>query len=249
MSLNLLEMFTESADAIKLIDKKLDSLDGGTASLRSTIIDEKIESTKDNWSKVSESIVSQLAEAPTEVQIGFFYGLARDLNKAYGDIAKKFVDELVATMPKPEPLISQDEVPALTEQRKELYTQVKAIMNMAEAFGDDDFANMENPRRRGGAPKGKRGPRALSFFTWSIDDVTFESLKDVTEAVPQYTKVAELRAAMKEAGFNLTTPPAEINFTLPDGKVLVGINGAPTPDNGEDDEDEDEEVADDEVTK
>lgn len=240
MSLDLLEIYNELKPALDLLDEKIDSLDGGTTQIRSKIINEKITETTDNWTVVANSIIGQLADAPKEVQVGFFFGLVRQLDKAYAEEAKKFVDELVEASPKPVPMITPDELPAIMEKRKEVVSQISAVMAMAETFGSDDFNKMEKPRRRGGAPKGKRGPRAISFFSWTIDDKEFESLKDVIEVVPQYDKVAEIRKAITAAGFNLTTPPAEIRFTLPDGRTLVGLNGQTETPNADDDEVDDE---------
>lgn len=238
MALDLLQMYKELDTAIKALDEKLDSRDGGSTLLRSKIINDNIASTEANWTNVSNNIIGQLASAPEDVQIGFYFGLVRSLDKAYGDVAKKFVDAKVEAAPKLEPLIREDEVPAITEQRKEVYTKIKAVINMAETFGDDSFTEMENPRRRGGAPKGKRGPRAITYFTWTIDDKEYKTLKDVLEDLPVYDKVSELTKAIRATGVNLTVPPAKIEFTLPNGKVLVGINNA--VDDGDDDDETDE---------
>lgn len=241
MALNLLEMYSDCDKAIKELDKQLDSRDGGTSGLKSQIISDSIEATKNNWEVVSNSITSQLESTPVEVQIGFYYGLLRNLDKVYGPTAKKYIEEQLANAPKVEPLISDAQVPEVTEKRKEVYAQIKSIMEMAKAFGDPDAEQMVNPRRRGGAPKGKRGPRAISYFSWEIDGKDYASLKDVLEDLPVYDKVSDLTKAMKAAGFNLTTPPAEIVFELPDGRQLVGTNSV-TDDT--DDGDEEEETVD-----
>lgn len=235
-------MYTELSDALHEIDTKLDSRDGGTSGLKSQVIGTAVEAAKDNWSVVSDSIVSQLSDTPPEVQIGFYYGLIRSLDKVYGDSAKKFVDEQIASAPKVEPLITEAEVPALLETRKDVYGKIKAVMGMAETFGDDDFQKMENPRRRGGAPKGKRGARAISFFTFTVVDsdgneTEYDKLRDVVDAVPAYDKVAELTKAIRAAGINLTTPPARWEFDLPDGRTLIGVG----PETDEEDDPEDEE--------
>lgn len=222
MALDLEEMYGQLSDALKSIDEKLDSRDGGTTGVKSKIVNEKIAETEPNWTQVLDQITTQLATVPADIQVGFYFGLVRGLDKTYGDSAKKLIDELVNNAPKPEPLISEAEVGPLTEQRKEVYAKIKSVMSMAETFGDDSFAKMENPRRRGGAPKGKRGPRLLSFVEWNIDGTDYESLKDVVDAVPQYDKVRELTAALKAAKIDTTNPPSRIEFTLPDGRTLVG---------------------------
>lgn len=239
MALDLPEMYARLSQAINAIDEKLDSRDGGTTGLKTKIIKERIDATKPNVDAVLEQIVGQLSTVDQEVQIGFYYGLVRSLDATYGEIAKKFVDDLVENSPKPEPLITEAEVAPLTEKRKEVYAQIKSVMDMAKVFGEDSFATMTPPRRRGGAPKGKRGPRLINLVSWSIDDVDFGTdIKAVVDALPNYDKVKELTDAMKAAKINVTQPPAKIEFTLPDGRVLVGINTV--SDDDDDDEDENE---------
>ena len=238
--MDLLEKYQECAETLNVLDEKLDSRDGGSGSVKSKLIKDSIEQTKNNWEVVGNKLVEQLAETPDSVKVGFYYGLMRHLDKVYNPIAKKFIEEQVSNAPKVEPLISESEVPEVTEQRKQIYEQIKAIRAMAEAFGDPDLEKMEAPRRRGGAPKGKRGPRAISYFTWSIDDQDFENLKAVIEAVPFYDRVADLTKAIRASGINLTTPPAEIEFELPDGRVLVGINSVSPEDDESEDEDDSE---------
>lgn len=237
--MDLLEKYNECMEALNDLDEKLDSRDG-TGNIKTKIIKESIEATKENWESVANNLVGQLEDTNDDVKIGFYYGLMRQLDKVYSPVAKKYIDERVANAPKVEPLITVEQVPEVTEQRKEVYGRIKAIRAMAEAFDDPDLEKMETPRRRGGAPKGKRGPRAISYFSWNIEDDEYASLKDVVEALPYYDKVSELTKALKAAGYNLTTPPAEITFELSDGRVLVGTNNAVDPDDDDDDDENDD---------
>lgn len=248
MALDLLATHKELMDALKEIDKQLDSLDGGNASAKTEVTNALIEAAKPNWSVVSEGILSQLADLSEDEQVGFYFGLIREFDKKFSDPARKAIESKVEALPKQEPLISTDKVPEVTEQRKEVYARIKAIMDLAEVFGSEEFAQMDKPRRRGGAPKGKRGPRAITFVTWTRDDdKEFEDLKAIVEAYPQYSKVKELADAIKvngqttgadKKGVNLTDPPAEFTFDLPDGKVLTGVNSL----KNQSEEDEEEEV-------
>jgi len=243
--MDLLEKYNECSKTLEVLDEQLDSRDGGTGSVKSKIIKDSIEATKANWEVVANNLVEQLSETPDNVKIGFFYGLMRKLEKEYNPVAKKYIDEQIAAAPKVEPLISDTEVPVVTEQRKEIYNQIKAIIAMAEAFSDPDLEKMAAPRRRGGAPKGKRGPRAISYFSWSIEDAEFDNLKEVVEALPYYDKVADLTKAIRASGVNLTTPPAQIEFELPNGKVLVGVNSLAEDDDDDEGDEDNEDSAED----
>jgi len=234
MSLDLLATYKDLSTALKEIDKQLDSLDGGNTSAKTEVTNELIAAAQPNWSVVSEGILGQLTDLTEDEQIGFYFGLIREFDKKFSETARKAIEAKVTAMPKQEPLISADKVPEITEQRKEVYARIKSIMDLAEVFGDDSFAEMEKPRRRGGAPKGKRGPRAITFVNWSTDDnVEYDDLKSIVEAYPQYSKVKELADAIKKdgvatgsdkPGVSLTDPPAEFTFTLPNGKILTGVN-------------------------
>lgn len=240
--MDLKEKFDELQITLDDIDEKLDSRDGGATTIRTAILKGLIADTEENWSTVLKQLVEHLSDAPDNARIGFYYGLVRGLDKQFGKDAKKSIDAAVESAPKVEPLISEEEVEPLMEQRKKVYAMIKSIRDMAELFGDDDLDEMPAPRRRGGAPKGKRGPRQLSFFTWEIEGTEYADLKEVIVAVPVYDRVADLTAAMRAAKIDTTKPGDTIEFELPDGRMLIGTKSADAPaaddsaeDNGEDD--------------
>jgi hypothetical protein len=246
MAMDLKEKFDELQVTLDAIDVKLDSRDGGATTIRTAIVKDLIASTEENWSVVLNQLVEHLAadDVTDEARIGFYYGLMRGLDKKYGKDAKKAIDTAVEHAPKVEPLITEEEVEPLMEQRKKVYAMIKSLRDMAELFGDDDLEEMPAPRRRGGAPKGKRGKRALSYFTWEIEGTDYADLKEVIAAVPVYDRVADLTAAMRAAKIDTTKPGDEIEFELPDGRILKGTKSADAPtdaddsaedDNGEDD--------------
>lgn len=238
MAMDIVAMWKELDSALRAIDEKLDSRDSSPANQKSVVIENLIEQTQPNWSQVANGLIEQLQNVPEEDQIGFFYGIVRAFEKTYGDTARKLVDAKAENMPKPTPLISEDEVPAIQEQRKQVYGQIKVLFDMAKAFNDTDALDvMTAPRRRGGAPKGKRGPRAISFVKWNIDDKTYDTLKEVVEDLPQYDRVKDLADAMRAAKINLSDPPEEIDFVLPNGKTLHGVNTAKVNTSDDDDDD------------
>jgi len=243
MAMDLKEKYDELKGTLDVIDEKLDSRDGGATTIRTSILKGMIAETEENWGTVLKQLVEHLSDAPDRARIGFYYGLIRGLDKQFGKEAKKSIDAEVESAPKVTPLIEEDEVEPLMEERKKVYAMIKSLREMAELFGDEDYEEMEAPRRRGGAPKGKRGPRALSYFTWEIEGAEYADLKEVIAAVPVYDRVADLTAAMRAAKIDTSKPGDEIEFELPDGRILKGTKSADAPatedaeDNGDDTDD------------
>jgi hypothetical protein len=242
MAMDLKEKFDELQGTLDDIDEKLDSRDGGASTIRTQVLKGLIAETEANWSKVLDQLVEHLSgeDVTDRARIGFYYGLVRGLDKKFGTEAKKSIESAVAEAPKIEPLITEEEVEPLLESRKKVYAMIKSLRDMAEMFADPDLENMPAPRRRGGAPKGKRGKRALSFFSWEIEGKEYDSLKDVIEDVPIFDRVADLTAAMRAAKINTTNPGNTIEFELPDGRMLTGTNNNVDPDDEGDDDGEDE---------
>ncbi len=243
---DLKPLFEALKAGIAEVDTKLDSVTGSTASVKAGIINGLVEGSKDSWENVSTKLIEQLTPLDPETQLGFYYGLMRSLDNKYGKDASQHVAKLVEAAPKPEPLLkTEEEIKNAQEERKKLYDRIKTVYEMAEAFGDEALSSMELPAKRTGA-KGKRGPRALSFVTWTIDGKEFDKLKDVAELYPQFAKVADLTKALREEatgftvkdadgndvagkGIDTKTPPERFELNLPDGKTLVGVYSAPTP--------------------
>lgn len=224
------------------IDEKLDSLTDTKAAGKRATINKLIAEAEDSWKPLVDSFQAKLGTAPEETMLGVFYGITRGLSDVFGKQAAEKLDEIVNTLPEATPLISPEEVPALQKLRSEFYAQIKATINLAEQFyGASD---MVMPRKRTGS-KGPRGKRALSFYTFYVEDKEYANLKAVIEDYTQFEKVSALTAAIKEVGensdpkWNLTEPPEQWEFTLPDGKILVGKDTRDDSDEG-DDEDEDE---------
>jgi DNA-binding ferritin-like protein len=248
MAMDLKEKYDELKETLDVIDEKLDSRDGGAGTIRTSILKQLIADTEPNWGKILAQLVEHLsAEDVTDrARIGFYYGLVRGLDKKFGKEARKSIETEVEQAPKVEPLISEEEVEPLMEQRKKVYAMIKSLREMAELFGDEDLEDMEPPRRRGGAPKGKRGPRQLSYFTWEIEGAEYANLKEVIEAVPVYDRVADLTAAMRAAKIDTSKPGDTITFELPDGRNLIGTKSADAPatDDSADDENGDDDGTD-----
>jgi len=226
------------------IDVVLDSqTDAKTAGKRS-IVTGLIENAQKTWEPVSTQLIEQLSSAPTEVQIGIYYGLLRALNgkfsKSLGEAVEKMVEEIPET---PTETIPEEELKKLSAARSEIYAKIKQLNEMNDTFGGG--ADMRMARRRAGAI-GKRGPRAISSYVWTIDSTEFSKLKEVAEAYDQYEKTADLTKAMRDAKIDLKNPSDRIEFTMPDGKILVGVKDTekvvdPNESDDDNDPDEDEE--------
>jgi hypothetical protein len=227
--------YRELTDSINSIDEQLDSLTDGKAAGKRAITNQLIEKSKDSWESVVNQFVVNLAAAPDEVKIGVYFGIVRGLAKELQDDVNGALEKIVAKLPEAKPLIDPADAPELGKLRSDLYAKVKSVIALAEQFGEAE--GMEMPRKRTGA-KGKRGKRALSYFTWFVGEKEFAKLAEIVDLYDQYDKVADLTKAMREAGLNLTNPEGDLEFTLPDGNILMGINGAVEGD--EDDSDEED---------
>ena len=104
------------------------------------------------------------------------------------------------------------------------------------------------PKIRRGA-FGKRGPRALSFYTWAVDGIGMEGDDDSNKGVSKklgFEKVSEFTKALKAAGIDTTNPEDEftveikgfqVNAKREDDEEVDEISTEPSDtENGEDDD-------------
>jgi hypothetical protein len=230
MSGDILELHKQLMDSIEELDKQLDSTLDSDTNLQKMFIDEKVTEQKDTIKEVVTGFIAQVKEEPIDAQVGLFYGFQRAFNEAFLKPMKEYVEKQVATLPKPEPLITLDQIPEVAKQRSEAYQSIKQIVDLAGKLMNLD---LPMPKMRKGR-SGKRGPRKLTFFEWTINETPVDGLKGVVELYPQYGKVGDLTKAMREnktdsegkeipdSGLNLTDPPTRLEYMLPDGNVLVG---------------------------
>lgn len=245
MTMDLQNLHDDLHKKIDEIDAKLDSqVDAKTAGKRA-IVSDLIDSAKGTWTPVSEQLIGQLGSATEDVQIGVYYGLLRALNSAFSKKLSEAVDKKVEALPEATPadVIPEEVIKELSTARSELYAKVRQLVEMNETFNGG--CTMHLPKRRTGG-RGKRGPRAISSFNWTIDETAYENLKAVAEDYDQYEATKDLTKAMRDAKIDLKNPPDRIEFTLPDGKILVGVKDADKivspdndPDNDGDDGDDD----------
>ena len=236
---DLKSIHAELMAAIADIDIKLDSLGDAKSAGKRKIVSDRVEQTETVWSPVADRLIEQIRTMTPDEIVGVFNGIVRKLNGTFQEQVSAYVETLVDTQPASEPLISPEEAKELSGVRSTLYAKVKSVVELAAQFGDE---GLEMPKKRTGA-RGKRGPRAISFFTWEINGESVAEDMDNLPAIAKkygFEKGAALTKAMREAGLDLRNPGERLEFTLPNGDVLVGINTA--ADSDEDDEgDEDDE--------
>lgn len=209
------------------IDSLLDAGSDTTGTRKFT--NELVTNSENEWKPAVDSLVTQMNDMPDEVRAGVFYGMLRTLQSTLKETVDKWIAAEIDKRPKEDvETISDDEKKQLQERRSELSKQVNAIIDMAYTFGDakgdqenEPDPNWPKPRIRRGA-FGKRGPRALSFYTWAIDGIGMEGDDDSNKGVAKklgFEKVSDFTKALKEAKIDTTNPPDEFTVKIGDNEV------------------------------
>lgn len=237
MSLDLKEIYTELFGAINEIDVMLDSVSGSKAAGKRKVISDLTSKHEALWKSAVDNTVASLSQMEPENQAAVYYALINNLRNNFDKNVTGYVDGLVDAQPKQEALISEEEVAKYSEKRSQLYAKIKTVVELAESVGDEV---LEMPRIRRGS-SGKRGPRNLSLFIFSLDGEEVEDMSIGQIAKENgYEKAADLTAALKASGFDTHKGAEFADFILPNGKVLSGFR----PED-EDEEDEDDESVED----
>ncbi|UOF81961.1 hypothetical protein [Caudoviricetes sp.] len=241
----MVEVYQKLTAGIAELDEVLDAqtADAKTAGKRK-LTNDLIEAETAAWEPIVDQLDKILAGIPVERQIGVYFGLVRALGSSYSNKLAAEVEALVNSQPTIEvEKLSPEKIKEMSSVRSDLARQLSTLIQTLTNFGMNilpDGTEMVPAKKRTGG-RGPRGKRALSYFTWWIDDVEFENLKAVVEAYDSFEKVANLTKAFREAGIDTQKPGDRIDFTLPDGKILVGVKGedAPETDSDADDDDDD----------
>jgi hypothetical protein len=181
------------------------------------------------WKPAIEGITKSFNEMPEDVRAGVYYGMIRQLQAAFKEPIDAWIKTQVEVLPKEEiETISDEEKKALQEQRSELSKQVNSIIDMAYVFGEasgdqenDPDPNWAKPKIRRGA-FGKRGPRALSFYSWAIDGIAMEGDDNSNKGVSQklgFEKVSEFTKALKDAKIDTTNPEEKFEVKIKDHEI------------------------------
>lgn len=239
------------------IDVRLDQSAGSVPAAKRVVVDRRIEKYKDEIDGSTTQIggffeSEELAEDPDKFA-AYVVGFKRFFSK-YDDRLESWFndhnDEVQAALVK----LTPEEIAALTENRKEKLKMFRGLREILGMFAEDTSMIPEPKGRRG--VRGKRGPRAISLFSWEVDGVRqpaeFDSLTAVADQ-NGYEKSKDLRDAIKadivdengdvvKKGYDLANPPDRIEFVMKNGKTLVGVKKAQdSEDDDDDDSDETEE--------
>lgn len=239
---------------VNSIDEVLDAASDTSGKRKFT--NDLVAAQESEWKPAVTSLGSELNKMSEEQRAGVFYGMLREFTSNFKAEIDKWIEEQVASRPKEEvQTISDEEKKELQERRSELSKQVNAIIDMAYTFGDAQGDRENNPDPNWPTPKirrgafGKRGPRALSFYTWAIDGIGMEGDEDSNKGVSKklgFEKVSEFTKALKAAGIDTTNPDDEFTVEVAGHQVNAKreadedeeeISTEPSEDeNGEDDE-------------
>jgi hypothetical protein len=233
------ELFESLVEQIFNIDEVLNTEEDAKASGRRKIVNDLVSDQETVVTPVASSLIEKMEGVPTDALPGIYLGLIRKLEKHFAKRVTEMVDKLVpspteAAEPKEE--ISDEHRTALLESRKDLLEKARVIGDLAvktDELSEEDY-EAKLPKRRNVA--GKRGKRAISWFTLSVGDTNYDSIAEVAKA-NGYEKAAELTKAIRDSGTNLTHPPKSFSFQMKNGNVLEAVDTR-TEDEREDDEED-----------
>jgi hypothetical protein len=245
-------MWDALINQIRALDEQLDSALGGKSAGRRAIINALV---KDNSKDIAEFIgdirtqIFDNVDFSDDQKVAFYFGLVSGLKDAFDEKANAILEPKVKEVPDTPP-IPAEELESIVKTRNDSLSSAKNVRELLTMFGVD-VTEYVVPRRRGGG--GKRGVRAISKFTWSLDGERMPADKDSLTAISKelgMEKSKILRDLMREAGINLTEPVDPIEFTVPaewcKDKQEHSIVGNKRADE-EDDEEEDDENGDEEA--
>ena len=221
----VLQWYKKSMAEIADIDEILDA--GSEAATKRKFTSERVSQFEGAWKPVAEKLEPQLQEMLDNGQldklVGAYTGLIRALQSKFKTQIEKYVTDSVESQPKAEDSTSEEEKKELSTTRSELAKKVKTLVDMATNFGECDPENpWALPKKRGAV--GKRGPRALSLYTWVVDGVQLEGDEDNQGGVAEkvgFGKQSELTAAMKEVDYN----GKKFDTTNPPETFTIEVNG------------------------
>lgn len=247
----VLAYYKQTMSQVEAIDEKLDAgLDStGKRKLTNELVEKyQGDDENDGWKQVTDTLIPQMEEMSEEEMVGSFYGLIRTLSDKFKEAADNWLQKQIDSQPKVEDTLSETERKELSEARSELAESAKMIVKMATTFGlCSETEPWALPKRRGAV--GKRGKRALTLYSWSIDGEELANDVNSVKGVSQelgFEKSADFTKALRDAKIDTKEPPNEFTVTL-NGKSLTGVRKAEdvtepeTSDDDEDSEDEDDE--------
>jgi hypothetical protein len=233
---------------IQVIDEKLDAVSGGADSGKRALANQIAAETSGSWKKDADKVIAlfQKNQEDPNLLVGYVTGFIKEINDNFKESIDKFLTEQVEARKNDAPVVSDDEVAGLTTDRKELVEQYKVLRQILEMFGHD-VSTIPEPKKRTGS-RGKRGPRVLTNFSFSIDGKERTSSQNSLSSIANTVcadlnwKTADLKNWLAEQGLDFQNPEDSWEFTLPNGKVISGVIMEVDEDDVDDTEEEEAEA-------
>lgn len=259
------DMYKNFTATINDIDEVLDAAQGGRAAGKRAILNGLVSENQDAVDNAVNEFSNFLDSIEDEnTRAAIYHGVVKGLGKKYDGTVESVLENLVKDVPEAPP-VPEDKQKEMAEMRKILWDKVKSAREFLQMVGANPEDYPLPKTRRGG--RGKRGARAISQYTWSLDGEKLTGDADSLLAISKslgFEKKSQLTALMKASpgkdeagvdipGLNLTDPPDPIDFVLsvensPDGREhsLHGVRKVVNEEANEDDEDDEDEVSEDE---
>lgn len=241
------ETLQSKYDEIFAIDEKLDAASGSESAGKRALANSIASETENSWKKVADNLVSAFEKIDDpQIRVGAFTGVLKSVQDRFKNEVDEFLAKEVANRSTDQVEISAEELSQMTDARRELVEQYRALRNILEMFGSD-VSTIPEPKKRTGA-RGKRGPRVLTNYDFYVDGeartASQNSLSSIANTVCKDLgwKTVDLRNFLVEQNIDLENPPAEFSVTLPEpvNKVLKGVKGEPQVDDDDDEVDPEE---------
>lgn len=241
----------EIFDEITVVDDKLAAATGSTEMGKRAYANSLVVEHGSEFESLIEQLVTgfgNVTDTPAILTAGVT-AVQTALKDKFGKQIDEFLTAYVESNKSEAPEVSESEVDELTSQAKELRKQYNVLRPTLEMFGLDP-SSVPEPKKMTGS-RGKRGPRTLSFFDYSVDgkerSKTQNSLSSIANTVFKDTEFGTTKALREELarqGLDLQNPPETWSYTLalPDDKsvTISAVKNEEKDEFSSSDDDEDE---------
>jgi hypothetical protein len=245
-----IDSLKEKSDEILAIDEKLDAASGSEDAGKRALANSLASEYASVWKSPADKMVTSISKIEDmEQRAAAFTGVVKSLQEAFKKEVDSFLEETVKARQADNPTetLSEDELNSLSESRKTLVEQFRALKNILDMFGQDTSV-VPDPKKRTGS-RGKRGPRVLTDYDYFIDGVARSKSQNSLSSIANTVcadlgwKTADLRSFLTDKGIDLTNPPAEFEVQLPTDppKTFKAVKGEPAASDDDDEEVEEEE--------
>ena len=253
----------QKLNEINEIDSQLDAASDSKGAGKRAVANQLASEHGAQGTQIVEQISQHLNNVETPVLAGIFTQLVSDLNARFKSRVDTYLEQ-VAEANKAEnagATISETEIATLSEARKRLNEEYKALRSILEMFGQD-VSGIPTPKKRTGKA-GKRGPRASSQIVWTVDGETKtgtegkfanvaknlgfpgDNLRSIAKSFREWIEanVETTSPSGATVKVDLSDPPSQFSFNAPNGQRVVGNYEVDEADAAleEDDEDENDE--------